>query len=155
MRVSDYEGIKALKYSDNSFHKDFLDVLNEVISLKEKYNFRVKLYLHPYERMLLHEYKITVPYLNQLIEAHIDIDDSAGRSIDKLYECKIGVSLFSTIIADRWEYDLKGVIYYTENYKEFICPQYMGKYRNCIYTSVHELEEKIVGLLNIKSNADE
>ena len=70
--------------------------------LKEKYNFRVKLYLHPYERMLLHEYKITVPYLNQLIEAHIDIDDSAGRSIDKLYECKIGVSLFSTIIADRW-----------------------------------------------------
>lgn len=155
LRVSDYEGIKALKYSDNSFHKDFLDVLNEVISLKEKYNFRVKLYLHPYERMLLHEYKITVPYLNQLIEAHIDIDDSAGRSIDKLYECKIGVSLFSTIIADRWEYDLKGLIYYTENYKEFICPQYMGKYRNYIYTSVHELEEKIVGLLNIKSNADE
>lgn len=146
-RTNDFVGIAKYRYADNRFEKDFEKLLIVIANIKKQHSLKVKLYLHPYERMLLHEHNIPIPYLNIIRENEFEIDESPGSSIDKIYEVKIGVSLFSTIILDRWSFGLKGVFLVDHSYDDLIQPKFMGEYEKFFCCNEDELKNNILSLL--------
>lgn len=151
-RSNDVKSISNLIFANNNFHMDFLKVLECICRLKKKYDLKVKLYLHPYESDILRKYNLLLPYASILDNSGIDWVVSNTNSIGKIYECKMGISLFSTVILERWMLGLDGLIYYNENYKDIFRPTMMGKYADFVFHSMEELELKIENQLRIDGN---
>lgn len=145
---NDIEAIRQYRFMDNQIYSDFLDMLRVLHEIKIKYNLKIKVYPHPYERRLANEYGIECPYIPFLVDKDFAFDsDSQMNSINKIYECNIGISIASTIVGDRWNLGLNAISLTNDTVSSFLKPKYLGKYSKYIISSSNELFNLVPKLL--------
>lgn len=153
-RSKDIEKIRSGVLKDN-FKFESLDmIITTCCMLKEKYGLSVKVYLHPFERELMKVHSINPPYVSLLEEHNISFSHNGKNSLENIYESKIGVSTWSTIIMDRWHLDLIGLIHFEERQraKPFNNnPDYFGAYKKFVFTDSMDLESKIIEFMKLKN----
>lgn len=145
-RIQNIKKIKNKKTYNNIYYKFYLEIIEEMIKLKNYKDIKVKIYLHPYERFLYNNYNIVPPYYNKVKKADIDIDLSKNDSIKDIYNCKIGISLSSTIIFDRWHLGLEGYILDNEetNLNLPYNSKYLVEYQDSFFKNIDDLNLKIL-----------
>ena len=127
---TDIESIKNGNFVNNKIYKSFLALLDVLTILKINYGYSVIVYPHPYERRLYKEYSVEIPYMKILKEKGFYFDQNNEiNSISKIYECKLGISMGSTITADRWNLGLDALSYQPEGLDEIMSLNYMGPYK--------------------------
>lgn len=144
IRERDVEAVRSYKHIDNPHHVEFMNLLEKVISLKEKLGFTVKIYTHPSERDWFNDYGIKPPFSDLAAKHNIEIDLSGGNSLDKLYEVKIGLGCMSTILLDRWHHGLTSLILHeNKDDNDIYQPKFFGDYSNFFFNNLTELKPLI------------
>ena len=140
---------KILDLGSNASYEAFItDILEPIIDIKDTMGYKVKLYPHPYERMLFTNYGILPPYLDILKAAGIEFDDlQEENSVGKIYECKIAVTLVSTLCMDRWHLGLPGLIYSGAVNRDVFRPEYLGEYEQNFFSNGCELQNRLIDYL--------
>jgi hypothetical protein len=104
--------IIALKnsiYVNNLYSKREIIILKNIIKISKKYKYKLKIYLHPYEKRLINKYNIYPPYWDLINLESLSTDISLGSN--NFYEPKVAVLLQSSIFYDRWENNLFTLCY--------------------------------------------
>ncbi len=152
-RSREIERIRNLDFVSNNKYIAFNKVLDKIIEIKNTNNLSVKLYLHPFERLLISKHNIYPPYFNKLDENNISYDLKGEDSVSKIYEAKIGISIASTIIFDRWHLGLSGFIFFDSQQSKktfYYDPKYLESYRPYIFNTIEELNEKLLSEFQLK-----
>lgn len=144
-REKDVEAVRNYKHINNSYHLEFMELLEKVIVLKDELGLTIKIYSHPLERDWFNNYGIKPPFWDLAIENNIEIDLSGENSLNQLHEVKIGIGSMSTILLDRWHHDLASLILY-ENKEEnqMYQPKFFGNYSNNFFYHLDELKQLII-----------
>jgi hypothetical protein len=141
-RVTDIEYLRSGQHSENEhaqFFRKIIETLGEMTP-----NLRMKIYPHPFEREYYKKYNVKPAYSDLAEQYGIEIDLSEGNSIDKIYECRVGIGNITSIIMDRWGHGLKAFAAYNEVLdKNFCAPQYLGKYEKCFFSSTNDLRKLV------------
>ena len=138
-RCHNLEKLRSGGLLDSPLYLVLKDVLDVLVSMKRQYGISVQVCTHPHERELVSRHKIPLPYWRVLADADIEYDVTPGRSVDKLFEAKVGVAVCSTIILDRWHYELDGYLYDGPEVRPYQNPDHMGEYAAKFYTSADVL----------------
>ncbi len=143
-RESNFERIKSGVSKNNFYYKMFMHYLKNLIIYKNsKPNTSLKIYTHPFERKLKENYGIIPPYTKLATDNNISIDYELSSSLEKIYECKVGIAIGSSIIFDRWHMNLPGLIYSGRGYEREFLPgyyyKYMGKYQKYCFDNEKDL----------------
>ena len=148
-RVNNISFIRMYKYAGNKNQIEFEKLIHAIGQISNENNFRVKCYFHPYEKILFNEYRIAPPYLNILKGYKFEFEISnLLNSLETIHESKIGVSLFSTIITDRWNEGLDGMFYIREESAEYFSKKHIGSFEKNIFHSLENLKSSITKRLN-------
>ncbi|MGB0861937.1 MAG: hypothetical protein ACPG19_03260 [Saprospiraceae bacterium] len=146
-RVKDLEALRNYEYSNDYYPKSFREMVKLLGEMKPQ--FTMKIYTHPLERDLYNKHNIKPDYWDLAEKYNIEIDLSEGNSIDKLYECKIGVGGVTTILMDRWGHELEGFMAYNKELDEKYCvPKHLGKYGKSFFNNIKELENLLIQSVN-------
>lgn len=143
-RTEDVTAIGNGQFLQNDRYLLVREIIQSLAELAEAKHFRLKVYLHPYEKRLIKEHHIKLPFLD-LIEKkkYVSYDLSEGNS--NIFEAKIGVVLSSAIFFDRWNEKLKTFCFKSDDLKSFFIPvRYMKKYVQYGYENIEELKNKIM-----------
>lgn len=155
-RTYDLDNIKQNKkeYHKNIYAKIEMIVLYNLIKFAKKYNFKLIIYLHPYEKDVINQFGIYPPYWNKGNGSTIIIDNNLIEK-NNFFETEIGIVINSTIFYDRWDNDLITLCYYPKrNNKLVLIPlKYLGKYSKYGFKNLKELEQKIVNVLHKKDES--
>lgn len=147
-RVADKEALSRGDYLGNRWFKIFWWMLEVVAELKrERPELSVKVYLHPHERTIFHDFGIAPPYLAMIQEAGFMYNLEGEDSLQKFYESRIGLSSQSTIVFDRMHYGLIGMFYAGQEEWQPIEPKYLGEYAANGFLSREDLKAKLQGFL--------
>lgn len=142
--------IREMRFLENENYLVFEQVLKKIIELKQKYDITVKVYLHPYERLLFNEHNIVAPFMPLLKQHNITFSMEGENSMSLLFECNLGISVLSSIISNRWHYALPGLRYGKLKKPPWdMKPAYLGKYQEALFDDMDQLEEKIKNILNL------
>jgi len=145
--------VREMYFNNNVYYIKSKEILGFLVIFSKINNLRLKIYLHPYERILLKKYKISPPYMNFVDNKNIFIDIKGKNSRNKIYEPLVAISIQSSFIWERLDLGLmKSYIYEfkDEKYNSFL-PESLGKYKNCLFKNIEELTRKIKKDLIIKS----
>ncbi len=146
--------IDEIKKNKEHYRKDIyakieMIILTKIVEMAKKYNFTLKIYLHPYEKEIIKKYNIYPPFWNfkDLDNIYLDADLLIKNDF---FETKIGIVMLSTIFQDRWNDDLYTLCFDPKNKKKIdhIKLKYLGKYKNYGFRNLKELEQKILENLN-------
>lgn len=145
------EGNAEVSFLSNYFTSQ---VLLPIIELQKKEpELTLKIFAHPYERYLALKEGIYPPYLPLLKKMGIDIDFSDQHSLLTANETLVGVSIFSSIIFDRFHLGLNGILYDYKDQNELklheqFDARYLGSYaQNCVQSSegmIRKLQEALL-----------
>jgi len=140
-------------YCKNTHAKIEMVTLSNLISMAKKYNFSLRIYLHPYEKELINTYSIYPPYWDHIDNENITIDRNLLHK-NNFYEVKIGIVLMSAIFYDRWNKDLITLCFNTKKVKNMVgIPlKYLGKYSKYGFKNIKELEKKVLYQLKKEDN---
>ncbi|MGJ0302814.1 hypothetical protein NG774_05725 [Aliarcobacter cryaerophilus] len=143
--------IKKGTYKNNIYSKRENILLQNIVKISYKYNFTLKIYLHPYEKRLISQYKIYPPYWDIICSKPWIVVNESLESND-FFEAKVGVLLQSSIFYDRWENNLFTLCYQFKNSKNKlqIPLKYLSRYSVYGFKNLKELEKKI--LIGLKFN---
>lgn len=148
-QVPDVEEIRSMKYSNNKYQQNFMDILKCLGPYCKDKNLKVIIYPHPYERRLKNDYGIECPYRDTLTKYGFAFDDDhSTSSISKIYDCKIGVGIASTIVAQRWSLGLKAISLFDELIAEWVDINYLGKYKQYFFEDTADVPSIIDRLIN-------
>lgn len=151
-QVTDVEEIRSMKYCNNKYQQNFVDILNTLGPYCKEKKLRVIVYPHPYERRLRNDYGIDCPYRGILNEYGFAFDDDhSTSSISKIYDCKIGVGIASTIVAQRWSLGLKAISLYDDLIAEWVDINYLGKYKQFFFKDPLAVSSVIESLIKEES----
>lgn len=142
-REFNIDNLRINKHINNPaamFAYETLFFLIQYCSIK---NLKLAVYLHPFERELLNTYGIEPPFLAQIKQNPNIYCSTSANSISNVYEAEIGVSVFSTTIWDRFNFDKIGFLALLKGYEFLINSKYLGEYNQYVYSSIKELEEKL------------
>ena len=148
-QTKDIEKVRSYSLADNFYHRLSSEILEMLVVLCRENQWRLRIYLHPYERILLNKHHIQPPYITLLDNHFIDIDSAPGNSLSKIYEPRVAVSLVSTIIWERLDIGLSDSFIYDfkdESMNMFIAES-LGPYKSCTFSSVPELKNKVTSVL--------
>jgi len=116
----------------NGFRNTYADRFDFIISKFVKHGIESALYLHPYEQILHKKKSFQPPYMVRYGYSPIDINFNYASKND-FNKVEIGVSLRSTVIVDRWNLGLDGIMVIDEiEDKEIINKSILGKYQSKI-----------------------
>jgi len=148
-RCHDLSKLRSGGLLDSPLYAVLTDVLSVLVEMKRQYGVCVRVCTHPHERYLVSQHKITLPYGNVLSEAGIEYDVTPGRSVDTLFDAKVGIAVCSTIILDRWHYGLDGYLYDGKEVRPYQNIGHMGPYRSKFYTSPGILRAQLTAALDL------
>lgn len=144
-RSEDIEAVRHYQFTDNALYRSFEVMMDEVLEAMKGSRLKVKIYTHPYERLLFSRHGIRPPYMDRAAQGGVDVDIGGENSIGKLYECRVGLGMASTIIFDRWHLGLTGYVYddsLTLAFK-FIEPRALPSYRRFILRNRAEMRQML------------
>lgn len=151
------ENVSALKNgkAEVTFLSDYFtsQLLLPIIELKRDFpELTLKIFTHPYERYLAREEGLYPPYVSLLKKTGVEIDFSERHSLLSANEALVGVSIFSSIIFDRFHLGLQGILFDHKDkkgvklHKQFDA-RYLGDYgQNCVQSS-EDMIKKIKEIL--------
>ena len=143
-RETDLNKIKEGIHHSNKRYVNLYQIME--LLFKQVSEKKIIVYMHPFERFLLNNFNIKPPYFTLLDKYCIDVDISGNNSVEKIFECNVGIALISTIIFERLDNDLDGYIFYDPDWSEddkLFEPGYLGKYEKFVYYSAEDLIKKL------------
>lgn len=142
---SDIEAIRRGDYRGTPFEKAAEQVLSTLADYAHKHGRTLRIYMHPYERMLLADHGIQPPYRAIEDGKLVTIDDQPGTSRDKVYEPAVAIAVRSSTIWERIDLDLDDSFIYTFGDDELdnFNPKSLGEYRRNVFGTMDELTEKL------------
>ena len=148
-QTKDIEKVRSYSLADNFYHRLSLEILETLVTLCRENQWRLRIYLHPYERELLHTHHIQSPYAAYADGRLIDLDSVPGNSLSKIFEARVAVSLVSTIIWERLDLGLLDSFIYDfkDEFLNMFISESLGPYKRCSFSSVPELKDKVTSVL--------
>lgn len=137
--------VREMHFNNNLYYIKSKEILSFLVRFGKIHNLRLKIYLHPYERLLLKKYKISPPYMNFVDNENIFIDIEGNNSRDKIYEPFVAISIQSSFIWERLDLGLMRSYIYEfkdEKYNSFL-PESLGNYKEYLFKSTEELAGKM------------
>jgi len=136
--------LKNKEYENNFYSKIEQIILKYIIKFTTKHNLSLKIYLHPYEKRLIHTYSIYPPYwifLDSFTES-IFINDEKND----FYEPEVGVLLQSSIFYDRQDKELPTFCFQFKQPKNKlqIPLKYLDKYKIYGFSNLKSLEASLL-----------
>jgi len=135
--------LKLLRDYRNPAYDNFVELLMWVAAFAKAENKTVKVYFHPYEKLLSTQYKIPPPYISLLDDLGFYYDFAeAGKSVERIYEVEFGISLMSTVIWQRWSIGLHGALCGKKLFDHTVFePSICGPYNAFFYHNEEDLLE--------------
>lgn len=130
--------INKLKSNPDTFKNEMSIMFESLINLiQSRTEEKFAIYLHPFEQELIKKHDIYPPYLRNLVESKYDIISFEDNSKRFMNYCKIGVSLYSTSIIERWNNNLPGYMLVNDTILEdVISIDSIGPYKGFITTNL-------------------
>lgn len=149
-RTDDLEGIRAMRYADNPYYRATEDILTTMTGIARERGCHMRIYLHPYERLLIAEHGIEPPYAGLADGELVTLDTSPGSSRPRMWEAKVAVSLQSTIIWERLDAGLPASFMYRFDDPEmnWFDPDAIGPFAYASFSDMVALQERIVDALD-------
>jgi len=141
----DIAQVRAGAYRDNVYERYASTVLEALVEYARSRRRTLRIYMHPYERTLLHEHAIEPPYRGLADGEIVTIDDRPGNSRDALYEADVAVALRSSTIWQRLDLGLDRSFTYVYEDRSLgtVLPEALGQYQANVFRSVEELYAKL------------
>ena len=141
----DIEQVHAGAYRGNVYERyaqQVLEALVEYATLRQR---TLRIYMHPYERRLLHEHGIEPPYRELADRALVTIDDRPGNSRDAHYEADVAVALRSSTIWQRIDLGLERSFMFAFEDPALgnVLPEALGEYQRNVFRSIPDLFAKL------------
>jgi len=147
----DVEKARAGVYRGNVYEQYSERVLGWLADYARSRRRTLRLYMHPYERRLLHDHGIQPPYRGIADGELITIDDRPGHSRGSHFEPNVAVALRSGTIWERIDLGLlRSFMYdYDDPSLGNVLPEALGPYRNNLFGSREELYAKLDECLGV------
>lgn len=144
-RARDIERVRAGAYRDNVYERYAENVLEALAEYATSRRRTLRIYLHPYERTLLHEHGIEPPYRGLADGRYVTIDDRPGDSRHAFYEVDVAVALRSSTIWQRLDLGLERSFMYAFEDPALgnMLPESLGEYQRNVFTSADDLFAKL------------
>ncbi len=148
-RVCSIEGIREGEFFENPDYIQFLNLLDCLLKYSFERSLKLKVYLHPYERELIRDYSLYPPFIDLLIKHSIAYDFEGDSSMNSLDESRVAIASLSSVILDRWQYDLNGIVYRYQSpiAKSWVWKKALGPFSEYISTDLKEVVDKLDLLL--------
>lgn len=142
---ADIEAIRRGDYRGNPFEKEATEVLGALAAYARERGLTLRIYMHPYERMLLDEHGIEPPFRHLEDGSLVTIDDRPGTSRGSVHEPKVAVAVRSSTIWERIDLGLElSYIYaFGDQTLDVFDPESLGEYRANVFGTIPELVEKL------------
>lgn len=153
---SDIEAIRRGDYRGTTFEKAAEAVLAALVDYAKQHGRTLRIYLHPYERMLIAEHGIQPPFRHYEDGKLVTIDDLPGTSRGSVYEPAVAVAVRSSTIWERIDLDLNDSFIYAFGDDELdnFNPESLGQYRRNTFFSTGELAEKLDAVFGAAGDSD-
>jgi hypothetical protein len=144
-RARDIEKVRAGVYRDNIYERYAERVLEALVEYATSRRRTLRIYMHPYERTLLHEHGIEPPYRGLADGTLVTIDDRPGDSRGAFYEADVAVALRSSTIWQRLDLGLDRSFMYAFDDPSLgnMLPESLGEYQRNVFTSADDLYAKL------------
>ena len=141
----DIEQVRAGAFRGNAYERQAEQVLEALVRYAGSRHRTLRIYLHPYERRLLHEHGIEPPYRGLADGELVTIDDRPGHSRDAHYEADVAVALRSSTIWQRIDLGLDRSFLFAFNDPTLgnLLPEAIGEYQRNLFRSTDELFAKL------------
>lgn|GEM_PF-1834003 len=145
----DIAAVRAGEFRSNPFEAHAEQVLAALVDYARSRGRTLRIYLHPYERVLWNEHHIDPPFRSIADGRYVTIDDAPGTSRDAVYECDVAVALRSSTIWERIDLGLvRSLLYvYDDPALDNVLPESLGPYQANLFHSTAELEATLDRLL--------
>ena len=155
-RTDDIDGIAAGRYADNVFYRKTEEILSAMADLAREREWRMVIYLHPYERLLLKQHGIEPPYASLADGVHVVLDTAEGSSRPRMWEPIAAVSLQSTFIWERLDAGLsRSYVYRFEDQSlNGFDPEALGPFAGVWFSDMHTLRERLVDAIANAARAE-
>ena len=141
----DIEQVRAGAYRGNVYERYSENVLQALAEYAISRRRTLRIYMHPYERTLLHDHGIGPPYRGLADGELVTIDDRPGNSRDALYEADVAVALRSSTIWQRIDLGLERSFIYAFEDPALgnMLPEALGEYERNVFRSAADLFAKL------------
>ena len=123
--------------TESGFNNTKSERFNLIISKFAEKRLKAALFLHPFERQIYRDKAILPPYLAryEFYPSVMNLDYESALDFTKV---QIGVSLISTVIIDRWNLGLEGIMVINESEdKDIVNKKFLGKYQSKVIEASH------------------
>lgn len=143
----DIEQVRRGAFRGNVYERHSQMVLDALVGYARSRGRTLRIYMHPYERRLLHEHGIEPPYRGLADGELVSIDDAPGNSRGAFYEMDVAVALRSSVIWQRIDLGLERSFMYDFPDRSLgnLLAEALGEYRRNTFASVEDLYEKLDG----------
>jgi hypothetical protein len=145
----DIAQVRAGQFRGNPFEGHAERVLEALADYARAHDRTLRIYLHPYERRLVNDHGIELPFRHIADGEHVTIDDAPGTSRGAVYECDIAVALRSSTIWERIDLGLERSLIYAfdDPALDNLIVESLGPYQANVFHSTAELAAKLDRLL--------
>ena len=147
-QVNDVEAVASGRLADNPYaHKaDWL--VRELAAYAKDNDRTLRIYPHPYERRLMTEHGVRLPYEDLLDGLAVTLDTGGADSRGKIFEPRAAVSLQSSFIWERLDLELdKSFIFaFGDPDLDAFNPESLGRYRANVFEDARQLRALLDGV---------
>ncbi len=137
--------VRAGLHRGNPYEVCAEEVLGWLVTYARSRRRTLRIYMHPYERTLLHEHGIEPPYRALADGELVTIDDRPGNSRGSHYEPDVAVALRSSTIWERIDLGLERSFMYVfaDPTLGNLLPEAVGEYQDNLFRSADELYARL------------
>ncbi len=148
----DVNKVRAGVYRGNVYERHSQMVVETLVRYAHSHGRTLRIYMHPYERKLLHEHGIEPPYRGLADGETVTIDDRPGHSRGAHYEADVAVALRSSTIWERIDLGLDRSLMYVFEDRSLgnTLPESLGEYQRNLFASMDELHAKLDDLFSVR-----
>lgn len=141
----DLEKARAGAYRGNVYEQHSERILGWLVDYALSRRRTLRIYMHPYERRILHDHGIEPPYRGVADGELVTIDDKPGNSRGSHFEPDVAVALRSGTIWERIDLGLDRSFMYVYEDRSLgnLLPEAVGEYRHNLFDSREELYAKL------------
>ncbi len=141
----DVELVRKGVYRDNVYERYATQILEALARYAHERERTLRIYLHPYERRLLHDHGIEPPFRGLADGRLVTIDDAPGNSRGAHYEIDAAVALRSSSIWQRIDLGLDHSFIYAFDDPSLgnMLPAALGEFQRNVFHSIPDLFAKL------------
>lgn len=145
----DVDAVARGAYADNPLAQRAELIVSTLADFCRDRGLTLRLYPHPYERMLMSLHGITPPYGGLADGTDVTLDVGEGSSRSRIYEPLVAVSVQSSFIWERLDLglDLSFIHSFEDEQMDVVLAESLGEYQRNVFKTPEELFEKIEAAL--------